>query len=143
MPTDDDDRWLTIRQAADEHQKSVESIRRWLRQDAESIRTTTLGGVKRVHAGDLTAAAARRPAGTFAEQTTCAEGGHQPVTELRLDPAGWVSLTAAAEAADRSKTTMMRWADDDQVRWCRCACGRRRYIWAEDLPDAITRLRQT
>lgn len=136
MPTDGPE-WLTVRQGADAHQKSVETIRRWLR--AGDIRTTVVRGVKYVHADDLAAAAERRPAGTFDEQTACAESGHQPVTDLRLDPAGWMSLTAAATASDRSKTTLMRWADDDQVRWCRCACGRRRYIWAEDLPDAVTR----
>lgn len=142
MPTEQvpaDDEWFTIRQAGEAHQKSVESIRRWLREDAPAIRTRHVRGVKYVHAGDLAAAAERRPAGTFEEQVPCAAGGHQPVTELRLDPAGWVTLTEASEMADRSKTTLMRWADDDQVRWCRCACERRRYIWAGDIPDALTR----
>lgn len=132
--------WFTIRQGARAHQKSTETIRRWIGQDAPAIRTRYINGVKYVHGGDLAEAAARRPEGSFASQAACAEAGHQPVADAdRFAPEGWISMGEACRIARRSKTTLMRWANEGDVRSARCGCGRRRYTWAADMPDAIHR----
>lgn len=130
------DGWFTLRQAAEACDKSVETIRRWLREDGPAIAVRHVRGTKYVLAADLEAAAARRPAGTFDTEAGCALGGHAPTGPGQA----WSSLNEAADAADRSKTTLMRWAEDDQVRSCRCRCGRRRYIWGPDVPEALARL---
>lgn len=138
---DESDQWCTISHGAAAHRKSPETIRRWLREDDRIIRTRWIMGVKYVHVGDLADAAARRPAGTFAEQAACGTAGHQPTPVAGLDAGGWISLGHASRAVKRSKTTMMRWADSGDVRSTRCTCTRRRYIWADDLENVADRHR--
>lgn len=130
--------WCTIATAAEAHHKSLETIRRWTRTYPHRLRSRWVLGTRYVHEADLAALAATHPPGA-PDRGACGEAGHLPAVPDPCELDDWISLTVAARAVARSKTTIIRWADDGDVTSTRCACGRRRYVLEAELDQAKRR----
>lgn len=118
--------WITLRQAAERVGKSEVTVRRWTYNYGTRLRHRTRLGTRQVYTSDLDALAATLPPGAVGAEV-CADGGHIPDTPDSASPV-WTTAAAYAAQAYRSKTTILRWADEGKVHSARCACGRRRYI---------------
>lgn len=130
--------WITLAEASARHGKAVETIRRWLTLPGAGVRTEIRHGTRYVHAADIARIAADHPAPVNAlARAACAHTGHQPdpdaVKALDLDPGDWVTLAVAGRATGRSKSSLLLWIRNGELRAVHCPCQWRRFIWKPDL----------
>jgi hypothetical protein len=133
------DAWVTVAEAAHATGKSRETIRRWRRTYPESLRTKIIGDITHMHAGDLAALASGLPHPN-PERQACTREGHQPVGDRDAWEHGTLTtVLGASDIVKRSKTAIIRWAQNGDVRALKCRCGGRTYIYAADLEPARKR----
>lgn len=130
--------WCTLAAAAEAHHKSLETIRRWVRTYPHRLRSRMVLGTRYLNEADLADLAAEHPPGE-PDRAACAEAGHRPTHTNRAALDDWISLAAAMHRVNRSRPTIIRWANDGDVDSVRCACGRRRYVLEAELAGAKRR----